>query len=69
MTSDHSTSIVEFVTAVTTAMGLSLTASVTEKPEVLRVNLTGEGAEWLVRRRDGWLRPPLRLRAVSCWLR
>ena len=51
MNSDHSAPIVEFVTAVTTAMGLSLTAAVTETPELLRVNLSGEGAEWLVRRR------------------
>jgi spoIIIJ-associated protein len=51
MTSEHSTQIVEFVTAVTTAMGLSLTAAVTETPELLRVNLSGDGAEWLVRRR------------------
>jgi spoIIIJ-associated protein len=51
MNSDHSTAIVEFVTAVTTAMGLSLRADVSETPELLRVNLSGEGAEWLVRRR------------------
>ncbi len=51
MSSDHSTRIVEFVNAVTTAMGLSLAAEVTETPELLRVNLSGEGAEWLVRRR------------------
>jgi spoIIIJ-associated protein len=51
MNSEHSTLVVEFVTAVTTAMGLSLTAAVTETPDLLRVNLTGEGAEWLVRRR------------------
>jgi spoIIIJ-associated protein len=51
MNSDHSTRIVEFVTAVTAAMGLSLTASVTETPELVRVNLAGDGAEWLVRRR------------------
>lgn len=51
MNSDHSTRIVEFVTAVTTAMGLSLTADVTETPETLRVDLGGDGAEWLVRRR------------------
>ena len=51
MNSDHSTFIVEFVTAVTTAMGLKLEAAVTETPELLRVNLSGEGAEWLVRRR------------------
>ena len=51
MNSDHATRIVEFVTAVTAAMGLSLTAAVTETPEVLRVDLSGDGAEWLVRRR------------------
>ena len=51
MNSEHSTLIVEFVTTVTTAMGLSLTAAVTETPDLLRVNLTGDGAEWLVRRR------------------
>jgi spoIIIJ-associated protein len=51
MNSDHSTSIVELVTAITTAMGLALTATVTETPDLLRVNLAGEGAEWLVRRR------------------
>ena len=38
--------------AVTTAMGLSLDGGrSTETPERLRVNLSGEGAEWLVRRR------------------
>ena len=51
MNSDHSTRIVEFVTAVTRAMGLTLTGAVTESPELLRVNLAGEGAEFLVRRR------------------
>ena len=51
MNSDHSTRIVEFVNAVTSAMGLQLQAAVTETPELLRVNLSGEGAEWLVRRR------------------
>ena len=51
MNSDHTTRIVDFVTAVTTAMGLTLQAAVTETPELLRVNLTGDGAEWLVRRR------------------
>ena len=51
MNSDHSTRIVEFVTAVTTAMGLQLEAAITETPDLLRVNLTGQGAEWLVRRR------------------
>jgi spoIIIJ-associated protein len=51
MNSDHATRIVEFVSAVTTAMGLSLEATVSETPELLRVNLAGTGAEWLVRRR------------------
>jgi len=51
MSSEHSTRIVEFVTAVTTAMGLQLEAAVTETPDLLRVNLTGQGGEWLVRRR------------------
>jgi spoIIIJ-associated protein len=51
MNSEHSTRIVEFVTAVTTAMGLQLEAEVTETPDLVRVNLSGEGAEWLVRRR------------------
>lgn len=51
MNSDHATRIVDFVSAVTTAMGLSLAATVTETPELLRVDLSGDGAEWLVRRR------------------
>ena len=51
MSSEHSTRVVEFVNAVTTAMGLSLTAALTDTPELLRVNLSGEGADWLVRRR------------------
>ena len=49
--SDVNTRIVEFVTAVTTAMGLSLTATVEETPEGPRVNLDGEGGDLLVRRR------------------
>ena len=51
MSTDQSTRIVEFVTAVTRAMGLSLTATVVETPELLRVDLNGEGGEWLVRKR------------------
>jgi len=51
MSTDQSTRIVEFVTAVTGAMGLSLTATVVETPELLRVDLSGEGGEWLVRKR------------------
>jgi spoIIIJ-associated protein len=51
MSTGQSTRIVEFVTAVTSAMGLSLTATVVETPELLRVDLSGEGGEWLVRKR------------------
>ena len=51
MSTDQGTRIVEFVTAVTRAMGLSLTATVVETPELLRVDLSGEGGEWLVRKR------------------
>jgi spoIIIJ-associated protein len=43
--------LVQFVTDVTTAMGLSLTASVVGTPDGLRVDLKGEGGELLVRRR------------------
>jgi len=49
--SEASALVVEFVTAVTTAMGLKLQAAVTETPDLLRVDLSGEGADWLVRRR------------------
>ena len=49
--SEASALVVEFVTAVTAAMGLKLQAEVTETEDLLRVNLSGEGAEWLVRRR------------------
>ncbi|MCX6551013.1 MAG: hypothetical protein NTY02_08415 [Acidobacteria bacterium] len=43
--------IVEFVTNVTNAMGLSLTATVVETADGLRVDLEGESGELLVRRR------------------
>jgi spoIIIJ-associated protein len=49
--SDLNTRIVEFVTAVTTAMGLALTATIEESADGLRVNLSGEGGDLLVRRR------------------
>jgi spoIIIJ-associated protein len=49
--SDLNTRIVEFVTAVTTAMGLSLTATIEETADGPRVNLNGEGGDLLVRRR------------------
>ena len=43
--------ITNFVTAVTTAMGLSLTATIVETADGLRVDLEGEGGDVLVRRR------------------
>jgi spoIIIJ-associated protein len=49
--SDLNTRIVEFVTAVTTAMGLSLTGTVEATPDGPRINLTGDGGDFLVRRR------------------
>lgn len=49
--SDLDTRIVDFVTAVTSAMGLSLSAAVVETPDGLRVDISGEGGELLIRRR------------------
>jgi spoIIIJ-associated protein len=49
--SELNTRITEFVTAATTAMGLSLTATMEETPDGWRVNLAGDGGDFLVRRR------------------
>jgi len=43
--------VVEFITRVTAAMGLTLEAEVEETPDHLRINLTGEGADLLLRRK------------------
>jgi spoIIIJ-associated protein len=43
--------VVDFLTKVTGAMGLSLQAEVEETPDHLRINLTGEGADLLLRRK------------------
>ena len=48
---DVNARIVELVTAVTNAMGLSLTATVVETDDGPRVNLEGEGGDLLVRKR------------------
>ena len=48
---DQDARIIEFVTAVTTAMGLSLAATIVETPDGIRVDLEGEGGDMLVRRR------------------
>jgi spoIIIJ-associated protein len=43
--------VVEFVGRVVTAMGLNLQASLEETPDNIRLNLSGEGAEVLLRRK------------------
>ena len=43
--------VIEFITSVTAAMGLTLQADVEETPDHLRINLTGEGADTLLRRK------------------
>jgi spoIIIJ-associated protein len=51
MSSDLDSQVVAFVRQVTTAMGVDLTADVEETPDNLRLNLKGEGAEVLLRRK------------------
>jgi spoIIIJ-associated protein len=48
--SDLDTQVIDFTTRVVSAMGLSLAADVEETPDHLRINLTGEGADVLLRR-------------------
>jgi spoIIIJ-associated protein len=43
--------VVEFILNVTSSMGLALEAGVEETPDHLRVNLTGDGADALLRRK------------------
>lgn len=43
--------VIQFISQVTSAMGLSLEAASEETPDHLRVNLTGEGADVLLRRK------------------
>ena len=45
------TRVVDFILNVTSAMGLELEAGVEETPDHLRVNLTGDGADALLRRK------------------
>jgi spoIIIJ-associated protein len=49
--SDLDARVIDFIRQVTAAMGLSLEAGVEETPDHLRVNLTGDGAEALLRRK------------------
>jgi spoIIIJ-associated protein len=43
--------VVDFIQEVTDAMGLSVDATVEETPDHVRVNLTGDGADTLLRRK------------------
>jgi spoIIIJ-associated protein len=50
MTSELDAKVIDFVRQVTGAMGLDLEVAIEETPDNIRLNLTGEGAEALVRR-------------------
>ena len=51
MTGDIDASVIEFVRKVVGAMGLELDVEVEETPDHVRLNLTGDGADALVRRK------------------
>jgi spoIIIJ-associated protein len=48
---DFDARVIEFITSVTAAMGLTLQADLEETSDHLRINLTGEGADMLLRRK------------------
>jgi spoIIIJ-associated protein len=50
MTNTLDARVIDFVTDVLGAMGLSLDVSLEETPDAVRVNITGEGADALLRR-------------------
>ena len=51
MTQDLDARVIEFVKQILTAMGLSLEVSIEETPDNTRLNLSGEGADVLLRRK------------------
>src|SRR5688572_14930569 len=51
MTADIDASVIEFVRKVVGAMGLDLGVEIEETPDHIRLNLTGDGADALVRRK------------------
>jgi spoIIIJ-associated protein len=51
MTADIDANVIDFVRKVVEAMGLSLDVEVEETPDHIRLNLSGEGAEALTRRK------------------
>ena len=50
MTEDFDQKVVDFVIEVTSAMGLDLAVTIDETPDNVRLNLSGDGAEALLRR-------------------
>jgi len=51
MSADLDAQVIDFVRQVTTAMGLDLEVAIEETPDNVRLNLTGDGADALVRRK------------------
>lgn len=51
MNEDFDQKVVEFVTEVTAAMGLDLSVTIDETPDNVRLNLSGDGADALLRRK------------------
>lgn len=51
MSADLDSQVIDFVTRVVSAMGLTLSTSLEETPDHVRINLSGDGAEALLRRK------------------
>ncbi len=51
MSSELDTQVIDFIRKVTTAMGLDLAVDVEETPDNVRLNLSGDGADVLLRRK------------------
>jgi spoIIIJ-associated protein len=51
MSNELDTQVLDFITRVVSAMGLGLSSDVEETPDHVRINLSGEGAEALIRRK------------------
>jgi spoIIIJ-associated protein len=51
MTNDLDTQVIDFIARVVSAMGLHLGTETEETPDHVRINITGEGAEALTRRK------------------
>src|SRR6188768_3701475 len=51
MSADLDNQVIDFITQVTKAMGLDLAVDTEETPDHVRLNLTGDGADALLRRK------------------